>query len=82
MQAELEPVVGRRVVGCRDLHAARGAKVPDGEVVEGRRAQAAIEDLEPGGGQPVDEGVAEAGAVGAHVAPHDDGVRAFSGRVP
>ncbi len=66
--AELEAVVLRRVVARRHLHAAGRLEVADREVVHRRRREADVEHVEPGVGEPADQGGLQPHAVLAHVA--------------
>ena len=75
---DLDAVVGRRVVRCRDHHAEVGVDVGDQVRGGGRRQDAGVEHVDAGGGEPRRDGGGEELARDARVA-RDDGGEALAG---
>jgi hypothetical protein len=69
--AQLEAVELGGVVAARDHDTAIGTEMVDGEIKEGRRADAHVDHLEPGGEEPLRDRVPEPARGKAAVAPED-----------
>ncbi len=70
---DLDPVVGRRVVGCRDHDAEVGVAIGDQERGGGRRQHAGIEHVDTRGGESCSDGRREELTRDAGIARDDSG---------